>query len=185
MEKIPTIFERDWLGNRGVVDTYAVDPAGFAGAVATEKLDGTNVRLTIRHHTLVRLEKRRNPDKPQKARGITEPWYVDADEFEPADMHLWDAARNTDLAGVPEGEWSGEALGPSIQGNPLRLERHTVVLFSRGAAPVFEDVPITFEELRIWLPRRRSKVGKDVPIEGIVWHCPGGSMMKIKTRDFK
>jgi len=45
MEKIPTVFERDWLGNRGVVDKYVVNPARFVGAVATVKLDGANVRL--------------------------------------------------------------------------------------------------------------------------------------------
>ena len=151
MEKIQTIFERDWEGNRAVIDRYVIDPALFAEAVATEKLDGTNVRLTVRNHTLVRLEKRRNPDKRQKAQGIVEPWYVDADEFDPADKIIWEAARQTDLSEVPDGEWSGEALGPKIQGNPLKLERHTVALFSLPAVRErlrFENVPTTYEELK-------------------------------------
>jgi hypothetical protein len=184
MEKIPTTFERDWAGNRGVIDLLVVDPAKLATAVATEKLDGTNVRLTVRNHVLVRVEKRRNPDKQQKAQGITEPWYVDADETSSDDRYIWEAARNTDLTAVPDGEWSGEAIGPRIQGNPLKLEKHVVVLFSLGRAPVLERVPTTFEELKSWLPQQQSKVGSG-PIEGIVWHCGDGAMMKIKTKDFK
>jgi hypothetical protein len=188
MEKIPTIFDRNWEGNRGVIEHYVIDPAKFEGAMATEKLDGTNVRLTVRNHILVRLEKRRNPNQRQKVQGITEPWYVDADEYEPSDKILWDAAHHTDLSMVPDGEWSGEAVGPKIQGNPLHLEQHTVVLFSLPAVREmlkFEHVPTTCEELKRWLPEQESKFGNHCKIEGIVWHCPDGSMMKIKTRDFK
>ena len=53
MKKIQTIFDRDWDGNRGVVDKYV---EGFCPttikeqAVATEKLDGMNIRLTIRNN---------------------------------------------------------------------------------------------------------------------------------------
>lgn len=184
MQKIATIFDRDWNGNRAVVDEYVVDPEVLRFATATEKLNGTNVRLTVRNHFLVRLEKRRNPDKLQTARGISEPWYVDADEFDPQDKFIWEAARNTDLAAIPDGEWSGEALGPKIQGNPLGLERHIVVLFSCGQAPVFENVPTTFAELKSWLPQQQSRYGTG-PIEGIVWHCSDGTMLKIKARDFK
>lgn len=185
MEKIKTIFERDWEGNKGVVDKHLIPPEVLAECVATEKLDGTNVRLTIRAGTLVRLEKRRNPSKIEKARGIEEPWYVDADEYAPNDKFMWEAARNTVLTGIPDGEYSGEALGPSIQGNPLNLDTHIVVLFSRGEAPVFEGVPTDFTALKDWLPNQKSKFGNDAPIEGVVWHHPDGRMFKIKTKDFK
>lgn len=184
MKKIKTIFERDWNGDKRVIDKYVIDPSVLSGAIATEKLDGTNVRLTIRNHTLVRLEKRRNPDKIQKAKGIEEPWYVDADEFGPSDKYMFEAARSVDLKDIEDGEWSGEALGPSIQGNPLGLEKHIVVLFSCGQAPVFENVPITYEELKAWLPAQKSKYGTG-GIEGIVWHTPSGEMFKIKVKDFQ
>jgi hypothetical protein len=184
MQKIPTIFNRDWQGNRGVVDQLVVDPVWLGNATATEKLDGTNVRLTVRANTLVRLEKRRNPTKAQKDIGIEEPWYVDANESDPSDKYLWDAARATDL-NVPDGEWSGEAIGPKIQGNPLGLDRHTVVLFGLGRAPVIDDAPTTYDELREWLPRQASAFNNVVKIEGIVWHGADGSMAKIKTKDFK
>lgn len=183
MNKIPTIFDRDWEGNRKVVDRYKVDPAFLAECTATEKLDGTNVRLTVRNHTLVRLEKRRNPDRIQKQKGIEEPWYVDADSYSPQDKHIYDAVSNTDLSQVEDGEWSGEAIGPDIQGNPLGLEKNIVVLFSCGEAPVFDNVPTTYAELRLWLNNRPSIYGKG-NIEGIVWHHPDGRMAKIKAKDF-
>lgn len=186
MEKIPTIFDRDWDGNRGVVDRLVVDE-DFHTGVATEKLDGTNVRLTVRNETLVRLEKRRNPDKAQKAAGITEPWYVDASVDDPADKWIWDAARNTGLADVPDGEWSGEAIGSNIQGNPLGILARVVVLFSLPAVrwALTLPAPHTYDELRTWLSEQRSTVNGDAPIEGVVWHAADGRMFKIKRADFK
>lgn len=184
MNKIKTIFDRDWNGDRTVIDKLAVD-FDFANAVATEKLDGMNVRLTVRNHMLVRLEKRRNPDKKQKALGIEDPWYIDADEYSPEDKYLFEAARNTDLSDIPDGEWPGEALGPNIQGNTLNLESYRVVLFSCGKAPILENVPTTYEALKEWLKGARSVYGNDCGIEGVVWHGKDGSMAKIKTKDFE
>lgn len=183
MKKIPTIFDRDWEGNRKVIDKYVIDPAMFEGAVATEKLDGTNVRVTIRKGTCVRLEKRRNPDKIQKYKGIEEPWYTEAYENEPNDKWMYDALKNTDLTQLPDGEWSGECIGTNIQGNVLGLDKNVIVFFSLGQAPVFENVPTTYAELKEWLPKQQSKYGTGT-IEGIVWHCPNGDMMKIKVKDF-
>lgn len=183
MHKIKTIFERDWEGDRKVIDKLIVD-FNFASAVATEKLDGTNVRLTIRNHSCVRLEKRRNPDKRQKANGIEEPWYIDASEFAAEDKWIFDALKNTDLSTIEDGEWSGEALGKNIQGNPLNLDKNTIVLFSCGKAPIFENVPTSYTELKEWLPKQKSKFGNDCGIEGIVWHGQDGQMVKIKLKDF-
>lgn len=187
MKKIKTIFERNWEGDGAITHEYAEEGLEntLHDAVATEKLDGQNVRITVRNHMLVRLEKRRNPSKLEKAKGIEEPWYMDADEFAPNDKYMWEAARNTDLANVPDGEWSGECLGKDIQGNPLNLPDNRIVLFSIGQAPVFTDVPTTFDGLKEWLPAQKSKYGNDVGIEGIVWHFPDGTMFKIKTKDFK
>jgi len=199
MEKILTLFDRDWEGNRGVVDKYCELPNGFDGddvyrvvsqCIATEKVDGTNVRLTVRNGILVRLEKRRNPSKVQKKQGIKQPWYVDADEYGPEDKYIWEAARNTDLTAAPDGSWSGEAVGPKIQGNPLKLNQHRVVLFSLHTIRVdklrFEKVPVTFGELREWLPEQQTRVGNDMcGIEGIVWWYGSNPVFKIKCKDFK
>jgi hypothetical protein len=188
MKKILTIFDRDWEGDRTVINkpVEGLNLETLQYFTATEKLDGMNVRLTIRQNTCVRLEKRRNPDKMQKHKGITEPWYVDAFEGQPEDKYLFDALKNTDLSTIPDGEWSGEALGKNIQGNPLNLEHNEIVLFSYGKAPVLENVPTTYHELKEWLPKQKSKFGNDCGIEGIVWHSPveDGRMFKIKTKDF-
>lgn len=133
MRKIPTIFDRDWEGNKGVVNKPTALPFDLEDAVATEKLDGTNVRVTVRNGEFIHLEKRRNPTREQKQRQILDPWYVEANR----------------------------------------------------------EAPTTYDELRDWLPRQRSKVG-DGPIEGIVWHYEtpdgavyGSHMAKLKVGDFR
>lgn len=182
MRKIKTIFERiDRKIVNKPIDNVVLAILPFAKA--TEKLDGMNVRVTVRSGTCVRLEKRRNPDKIQKHKGIIEPWYVDT-AISSEDKWLNDALKNTDLSGLPDGEWSGEALGPNIQGNPLNLPTNRIVFFSLGQAPEFEDVPNSFDGLKEWLPKQKSKYGNDCGIEGIVWHCDNGEMYKIKNKDF-
>jgi len=182
MRKIRTLYIRE---NGRVVNQVAdgVNLDFLTGAKATEKLDGMNVRVTIRNGTCVRLEKRRNPDKIQKHKGIIEPWYIDT-AISSEDKWLNDALANTDLSKLPDGEWSGEALGTNIQGNPLNLPSNRIVFFTLNQAPVFENCPTSFEELKIWLSQQKSKYGNDCGIEGIVWHCENGEMYKIKLKDF-
>lgn len=188
MEKIPTIFDRNWETNRKVNEKLVVENFDFDNSIATEKLDGTNIRVTVRNHIVVRVEKRRNPDKIQKAKGIVDPWYVDADEIDKADSYIFDAVKNTDFSSVPDGEWSAEALGEKIQGNPLNLVGHTLFIFSLAEwreKVKYENVPTDFEGLKKWLPQQKTKFGNDTGIEGIVWHnLKTGEMCKIKVKDF-
>ncbi|MGA2230565.1 MAG: hypothetical protein ABSH22_06670 [Tepidisphaeraceae bacterium] len=183
MEKIPTLFDRD--GSFRVTDKVR---AGCEWVIAgegipTEKLDGTNVRLTVRSGQLVRVEKRRNPSPKQKHQGIIDGWYVDADEFSPDDRWLYEAARNTAVSDWPDGEHPSEALGPNIQGNELGLEKHVCLPFNLRA-PVYSNAPRTFAELRTWLERAESLFSPGHPAEGIVFHHPDGRRAKIKRRDF-
>lgn len=188
MEKIPTIFDRNWETNRKVNDKLAVDKFDFDNSIATEKLDGTNIRVTVRNHDVVRVEKRRNPTKFQKEKGIVDPWYVDANESDSADSYIFDAVSNTDFSSVPDGEWSAEALGEKIQGNPLNLVGHTLFIFSLSdwcEKVKYENVPTDFDGLKKWLPEQKTKFGNDTGIEGIVWHnLNTGEMCKIKIKDF-
>lgn len=184
MEKIPTIFERG--------DDFRVTEKPrqgcewvFAGeGRATEKVDGTNVRLTVRSGRVVRLEKRRNPTKVQKAQGIIDGWYVESDESSPEDRWIWEAARNTDVAGWPDGEHSAEALGPSVQGNPLGLSKHLCVPFNLEI-PTYDEVPRTYASLRDFLGTMDSKYAPGHLAEGIVFHHPDGRRAKIKRKDFE
>lgn len=185
MKKISTIFKRDMNDGAKIYNEYYINPEDFKNAIATEKLDGTNVRVTVRNHIPVRLEKRRNPTRIEKEKGIIEPWYIDASESS-EDKHIQNALKGTDFSNVPDGEWSGEALGENIQGNELNLVGNTIFLFSFDTTRIqLVDVPYTFDELKEWLPKQKSKFGNDCGIEGVVWHMPNGNMMKIKTKDFK
>ncbi|WNM34823.1 hypothetical protein RKE30_32865 [Streptomyces sp. Li-HN-5-11] len=183
MEKIPTLFERD--DRFRVIDRPRTECAWvFEGEGApTEKLDGTNVRLTVRTGRLVRVEKRRNPSKAQKQQGIVDGWYVDTDECGADDKWILAAARNTDVSGWPDGEHPCEALGPRIQGNPLALDDHLCVPFNLEV-PVYQDVPRSYTGLRDFLAGLESRYAPGHLAEGIVFHHPDGRRAKIKRKDF-
>ncbi len=183
MEKIPTIFDRG--ENFKVTDQPRKGCEWvFAGeGRATEKVDGTNVRITIRSGHVVRIEKRRNPSKLQKQQGITDGWYVDTDEFGKEDKWILEAVKGTDVSGWPDGEHSAEALGPSIQGNPLGLEKHLCVPFNL-AIPAYDDAPRTYEGLKALLSDLDSLYSPGHLAEGIVFHHPDGRRAKIKRKDF-
>jgi hypothetical protein len=184
MEKIPTLFERD--DHFRVVDRPRAECAWvFEGeGSATEKLDGANVRLTVRSGQLVRLEKRRNPSKIQKQQGIVDGWYADADEHSAEDKWLLTAARATDVSGWPDGEHPCEALGPRIQGNPLALDDHRCVPFN-VQAPQYPAVPRDYSGLRDYLAELDSRFAPGHLAEGIVFHHPDGRRAKIKRKDFR
>ncbi len=183
MEKIPTIFDRG--ANFKVIDHVREGCEWvFAGeGIATEKLDGTNVRLTLRAEQCVRVEKRRNPTKVQKQKGIVDGWYVDADEHGQADRWLFEAVHNTDFTHWPDGEHSCEALGPKIQGNPLGLEQHLCVPFNLEV-PAYDEIPRTYDGLSQALAKLESKYSPSHLAEGLVFHHPNGRRAKIKRKDF-
>ena len=106
------------------------------------------------------------PIKFKKAKGITEPWYKDIDEYDPQDKYIIDGIKNTDFSKIPDGEWSGELLGKNIQGNPLNLENNSIVFFSLGQAPIFENTPTSYQELKEWLPKQKANMEKIVELRG-------------------
>lgn len=180
MKKIPTIFERDWDGDRSRVVNKPHPDCGwvFAGeGVATQKLDGTS--CMVREG---RLYKRREVKKGQTAppefelatfdeeTGKTVGWMPVTDASEDK-YHREAFLRGT----LPDGTY--ELVGPNVQGNPEHMEQNTLVSHRNVVlASAVKGAPRTFEELREWL------AGKD--IEGLVWHHPDGRMAKIKLRDF-
>lgn len=205
MKKIATLFERDWDGHKGVIPEFSEDARKVLGMgfvhdlVPTEKLDGTNIRLTVRAGTVVRTEKRRNPTRVQKAAGILEPWYTDTSGDDPADQYLLEAAANLPrLWGLPDGEYPAEAIGPKIQGNPLGRDRHEAWLLFAGRhgenrVPLLAGFELSlasaqreaFEYIRRYLETARSTLHPGRPVEGIVWQNPYGAHLKIKAKDFR
>ncbi len=146
MQKIETIFDR---GNdfKATPKVRNGTEWVFAGeGVATEKVDGTSVRLTVVSGKVLRVEKRRNPTREEKSVGA-EPGYIDASRQDPADKHIFRAVDGTDTHDWPSGSWPCEAIGPKIQGNPLGLATPTCYPFS--FKPTFvENVPRSYDGLR-------------------------------------
>ena len=183
MDKIPTLFDRG--PDFKVIDKVRAGCEWvFQGeGAATEKLDGTNIRLTTRSGEIVRVEKRRNPNKVQKKKGIVDGWYVDADAYSPEDRWIHEAAGNTDVSDWPDGEHSCEALGPRIQGNPLNLDRHLCVPFDLQI-PEYDLGKRDYAALKSLLADLESRFSPGAPAEGVVFHHPDGRRAKIKRKDF-
>jgi len=184
MEKIPTVFDRG--DNFKVIDKVREECNWvIAGeGIPTEKLDGTNIRLTVRSGVIVRVEKRRNPNKSQKAQGIKDGWYVDANIESKEDKWIFEAVENTNVHDWPDDEHSCEALGPKIQGNPLGLLDHKCVPFNL-TIPDYNEVTRTFEGMKEFLAEVESKYCPGHMAEGIVFHHSDGRRAKIKRKDFK
>lgn len=179
MKKIPTIFERDWNGDRSrVVNAQNNECAWvFAGeGVATRKIDGTC--CLVRDGKLFKRRELRDAD-------ATPPEFELADHDDVTGKRVgWmpvtdgpeDARHREAFADGAHGDGTYELIGPKVQGNPEHVDRHMLVRHGDGLSGVINDVPRDFEALPSWME------GKD--IEGIVWHHPDGRMAKIKLRDF-
>ena len=179
MKKIPTMFERDWAGDKSRV-LNKIHPGCewvLAGeGIATRKIDGTS--CLVREG---KLYKRRE---------------IRAGEPAPPDFELSDQDEETGksigwlpVTDGPEDRWHREAfaaeearildgtyelIGPKIQGNPERAEKNMLV--SHEATGELPSAPRTFDELKKWFAER--------DIEGIVFHHPDGRMAKVKLCDF-
>lgn len=183
MKKIPTIFERDWNGDRSrVIDLPHKDCAWvFAGeGVATRKIDGTC--CMIRDGRLYRRREMKQQQKP--------PSDFEAAEF---DAETGKTVGWVPVGNGPEDKWHRAALysfnpdhypdgtyeliGPHVQGGAEALDSPEERLVNhRDPRLMLGAVPRTFDALRAWLT--------DTDIEGIVFHHSDGRMAKIKLRDF-
>ena len=177
MKKIPTIFERDWNGDRSrVLDKQHPDCAWvFAGeGLPMRKYDGTS--CLIDNGFWKRREIKGGQPVPAE-------FQIAGTDDETGKTVGW-----MPVGGGPEDRWHNEAwnalsvkapgtyelLGPRVQGNPEGLSSHELVKHS--SAQSFGGVPTDYVGLAAWLAQH--------DIEGLVWHHPDGRMAKIKKRDF-
>lgn len=176
MKKIPTLFERDWSGDKARVVNVVHKDCGWVLAgegTATAKLDGTS--CMVRDGKLYKRRELREGDaEPSEFELATfddetkkRVGWVPVDDG-PQDR--WHREAFSLVSGLADGTY--ELLGPKVQGNPEGYQTHALV--RHGSIPL--DAPRTFDGLKEWLS------GRD--IEGIVWHHPDGRMAKIKGRDF-
>jgi len=182
MKKIISLFERDYDGNRQVID-QVVPGAEWVIAgegTPTQQLDGSccmiRDRKLYKRYTVKNGRKAPKDFEPVTDRdpitGKQEGWVPVGDG--PEDKWHRAALNEMRVSDLVDGTY--ELCGPKVQGNPEGLIdpvllRHGFIKFAPGDEP-----PRTFDELRVWFD------GLDA--EGIVWHHPDGRMVKIKGKDF-
>lgn len=178
MKKIPTIFERDWNGDKSrVLNVQTPECAWvFAGeGVATVKYDGTCClvkdgrlykRREIKDATIATPEGFLPVDADETTGNVV--GWVPVSDTDPADR--W----HREAFGGWEPDGTYELLGPKIQGNSENFPEP--MLMRHGSTYWDSPIPRTFDGLREFLA--------PLDMEGIVFHHPDGRMAKIKKRDF-
>lgn len=182
MKKIPTIFERDWEGDRSRVLNEPTPGCEwvFAGeGEALRKYDGTavlieNGEMWKRHE--VRAGKTAPPGFRQvdddMQTGKTVGWVPVGDG--PEDKWYREAMPPAGYGRPPLGDGTYELVGPKVQGNREHYSEHTLV--NHASCEGVGNLNRTFEGIQEFLAESKW--------EGIVFHHPDGRMAKIKARDF-
>lgn len=197
MQKIPSVFKRDYDGDRRVYDEVVPGCEWvLAGeGQATAKWDGTCCRLDDRGQLWKRYDRRLTRPARKK-----DPASLEEADFKSA-PDGWVAAEDAPnlhtghwpgwllVGDGPEDKWHREGLantdsdepgtyelvGPKVNSNRHGFGEH--MLIRHGIDPVFWFEPPTFGSIR-------DALQEGVAMEGIVWHHPDGRMAKIKRRDF-
>ena len=177
MKKIISLFERDYDGNRQVINKVVAGAEWVINGegVATRKWDGT--ACMVRDGVLYKRYDCKPGKKPPEG------WEACIENPDPITKHWpgWipvgdgpeDVYHREAFLGI-EIDGTYELCGPKVQGNPEGFDIH--ILIPHGEDHV--DAPRSFDELKEWF----SGPGND--IEGVVWHHPDGRMVKIKLKDF-
>jgi hypothetical protein len=183
VKKIPTLFARDWDGDRRYVLPEVVPGCEWVingEGVPTRKYDGTCMMFDGTDWW-ARREVKEGKTAPAGFVALeTDPETGKTTGWEPAGQspfarYLKEALRdNLSHYGYRNGA-TYELVGPKINGNPEGEAAH--VLITHATAEVLDDAPRDFDGLAKWLHEH--------PYEGIVWHHPDGRMAKIKKRDFR
>lgn len=179
MEKIQTLFERDWEGDRSRV-VNEVHPGCewvLAGEGApTRKYDGTCLMFDGAEWW-ARREVKDGKEPPPGFQSVGHDHITLKNiGWEPIEgspfVKFWEEATFPSRTFEPG---TYELIGPKINGNPEGAAKH--VLIRHDAAEVFGMIDFSFEGIRDFL--------SVIDTEGIVFKHPDGRRMaKIKKRDF-
>jgi hypothetical protein len=194
MRKIPTVFVRDWDGDR----RYVLDEVSpgcewviKGEGTPTRKYDGTCVWLTPDGQWWARREVKEGKLPPpafieiehDAETGKTVGW----EPIEQSAFAKWHAEAVREMGGsLPAGTY--ELIGPKINGNPENCTSHLLIAHAAAQLACCLECPSSppgghgqaprdFDGLAMWLHAH--------PYEGVVWHHPDGRMAKIKKRDFR
>lgn len=179
---MPCVFQREFPADRSHCECHDTVTPGcewvLAGeGVATRKFDGTAV-LVHDGWPYARYDAKRGKTPPAGALpcepapdAVTGHWpHWVRIEAQPQFKFIHEAWASHSPR-VLDGTY--EAVGPAINSNHERRERHELV---RHGSVVFGDAPRSHSGLREYLSR--------LDVEGIVFHHPGGRMAKIRRSDF-
>lgn len=185
MKKIPSLFKRDYEGNRQVYNEVV---SGCEWVIKGEgtptvKIDGTCCK--VQDGVLYkRYDRKRHKKGKLKGQYKAAPdGWIAAEESPNEHTGHWPGwlpvgdgpedkyHRKAFTGPLPNGTY--ELVGPKVQGNPYRLPVNCLVPHGMS---VIKKNPRTFEDIKNYL----ETAGE----EGIVWHHADGRMCKIKAKDF-
>ena len=183
MKKIPTLFEREYGDDGGVIAVKPIVRSGLGWVLegegeATEKVDGACCAI-IDGRLWKRFDAKPGRKIPPgaipcitRADPITGHWphWVLVDEKSSGDKWFVEAYKNT-----PWNREDGtyEAVGVHFQSNPYGLDAD---FLERHGRIKIKDCPRTFDGIREYL--------RTHAIEGIVFYKDGDPRCKIKRTDF-
>lgn len=182
MNKIPTLFVRDWASQPPYVlpDVTPGCEWVLAGeGVATRKYDGTCVmfdgdlwwaRREVKDAVVPPVGWQKIGHDPETGKSVG---------WEPIEQSAFAKYHAEVLAAFPSTDWPAgtyELIGPKINGNPEGLDQH--LLQAHAWAATFDLPDRSFVALQTWLLALPK-------YEGIVFHHEDGRMAKIKRRDLR
>lgn len=89
---------------------------------------GIEARITVEKGKVVKVERGVPRSRREAWKGQTDLKYIDAQERNPADRFLFQAAYELDAEEWSDGTHVGEVRGPDIEGNPTKIDK---VVFMR------------------------------------------------------
>lgn len=182
MPKLKSPFIREWRDGLYVV-TPKIEP-GYEWVFtdpdvdAVEKLDGTNVSIVMNTGKVVGLWNRKNPEP-----------------FDTLHTNRYiDGIRNCPNLGhalAQDGQHFGELMGPSLQKNFLKLDKHVWYPFTylqkKATYKSFHKYPKTFDNISNWFEKDlfsllyiKHHQGVHEAPEGIVFTHKDGRMAKLR-----
>jgi hypothetical protein len=179
MKKISTLFKKDPNDLSRVINEvdpsneWVINNEGFP----TRKWDGTACAV-INKELYKRYDVKKGRTVPvgaipcQEPDEITGHWphWLKCDRSNPADKYHFEGYDNTYI----DGDFTGELVGPKVQGNPEKFSEHKLIVHASCVLPTVGDY--SFDGLKRWLSEH--------DVEGIVFHHPDGRMCKIRKSDF-
>lgn len=179
MKKISTLFAKDPKNLARVINKINAENAWVINgeAIATRKFDGTSVAI-INGELFKRFDAKKGRSIPANAIPCQEadlisghhPHWLKCDRTKSEDKFFFEGF--DDLKAKIDGTY--ELCGPKVQGNPEKLEKHTLI---KHGSEILDFVNLDFNDLEKFLSEN--------DIEGIVFHhTSDGRMCKLRKSDF-